>query len=63
MGTAMYHLVLKDGEAAAEWYQKALEQNDLIAMQIRNSRTLMKPLRESRRWPVLAKMMNPPEAI
>jgi len=63
LSRAMYYLVRKDGNAAAEWYQKALEQNDLIAMQIRNSRTFMKPLRESPRWPMLAKMLNPPEDV
>jgi TolB-like protein/tRNA A-37 threonylcarbamoyl transferase component Bud32/Tfp pilus assembly protein PilF len=62
MGMVVYHLLCSDIEAAAEWYQKALEQHDLSAMLL-NATSFLKPLRASSRWPALAKMMNLPEAI
>jgi hypothetical protein len=54
-----YHLICKETEAATEWFEKAIDQHDTAAVTLNRS-PFMKPLRDSPRWPALAKMMNLP---
>jgi TolB-like protein/Flp pilus assembly protein TadD/tRNA A-37 threonylcarbamoyl transferase component Bud32 len=61
LGMILYHLLCSEIDSAADWYRKALEQHDSVAVLL-NASGLMKPLRESPRWPALAKMMNLPES-
>jgi TolB-like protein/Tfp pilus assembly protein PilF len=56
-GMVLYHLACLEIDVAADWYQRAVEQRQLIAL----LNPLMKPLRLSPRWPALAKMMNLPQ--
>jgi TolB-like protein/Tfp pilus assembly protein PilF/predicted Ser/Thr protein kinase len=61
-GMVYFHSLCGETEAAADWYQKAIEQREPNAVLMANI-SLTKPLRESARWPELAKMMNLPEAL
>jgi TolB-like protein/Tfp pilus assembly protein PilF len=56
-GMVLYHLACLEIDVAADWFQRAVEQRQLIAL----LNPLMKPLRLSPRWPALAKMMNLPQ--
>jgi TolB-like protein/Tfp pilus assembly protein PilF len=56
-GMVLYHLASLEIDAAADWFQRAVEQRQLLAV----FNPLMKPLRESPRWPALARMMNLPQ--
>ena len=62
IGMAIYHVLCSEKEKAAEWYEKAIEQREIYAIMYAHS-ALLKPVRESPRWPKLAKMMNLPEAV
>jgi Flp pilus assembly protein TadD len=53
----IYHLLCLETDAAADWYEKAIEQKDPLAA-VWAASELFKPLRESPRWPALAKLMN-----
>jgi eukaryotic-like serine/threonine-protein kinase len=55
----LYHLVCSEMDAAIDWYERAIEQRQPIAV-ILASAGFLKPLRASPRWPKLAKMMNLP---
>jgi len=56
-GMILYHLIRSEIDAAADWYEKAIEQRDPIAIPwITNP--LCAPLRASPRWAKIAKMMN-----
>jgi hypothetical protein len=57
----LYHLFAFEVDAAAACYEKAIEQHELVALLL-NAGALFKPLRESPRWPVIAKMMKLPDA-
>ncbi len=61
-GMVLYHCICSEIDAAADWYRKAIEQRDPNAVLMANM-SLTKPLRESARWPELAKMMNLHEAL
>ena len=62
IGMAIYHVLCSEKEKAAEWYEKAIEQREIYAIVYAHS-AFLKPVRESPRWPKLAKMMNLPEAL
>jgi tetratricopeptide (TPR) repeat protein len=62
IGMVLYHCVRSEIDAAADWSQKAIEQHEPNAVLMANM-SLTRPLRESARWPALAKMMNLPEAL
>jgi hypothetical protein len=55
LGWAVYHLVRRETDQAAEWTAKAIDQHDCRVAY------LLPYLRSSPRWPALAKMMNLPE--
>jgi serine/threonine-protein kinase len=63
VGTGMmfYHLLRSEIEAAADWYDKGIEQHAPFAV-VLAAHSFMKPLRASPRWPALARKMNLPEA-
>jgi serine/threonine-protein kinase len=56
-----YHVLRSEIDAAADWYEKAIEQRELFAL-ICAAAPMTKPLRESARWPRLARLMNLPGA-
>jgi serine/threonine-protein kinase len=60
-GMAVYHIFASEIDAAADNYEKAVEQHDIILLAL-NAGALFKPLRESSRWPAIAAMMKLPEA-
>jgi len=61
-GRVLYHLILGEIDAAADWFEKAVEQRDpLLVPWIRLP--LAKPIRASPRWPKIAAMMNLPESM
>ena len=56
-GRVGYHLLCSEIDAAADWYEKAIQERDPFAV-VFASVPYGKGLRESQRWPKLAKMMN-----
>jgi len=61
-GFSFYHLVCSDIESAADWAEKAIEQRE-PAVRLLLQLPLAKDLRQSSRWPALAKTMNLPEGL
>jgi tetratricopeptide (TPR) repeat protein len=61
-GRVGYHLHCSEIDAAADWYERAIQERDPFAVVFAGI-PYGKRLRESRRWPKLAKMMNLPERI
>jgi len=59
-GRVLYHLLCSETDAAADWYERTIEQREPFAL-IFAAAPVNKPLRESPRWAKLAKMMNLPE--
>jgi len=58
-GMVRYLLVASEIDAAIDWYEKGVEQQQPFAA-LWASAAFLKPLRSSPRWPKLAKMMNLP---
>ena len=58
----IYHLLCSETEAAADWYEKAIAQKDPVAA-VWAASELFKPLRESPRWPAIAKRLNLPDGV
>ena len=58
----LYHLICSDIDAAADWFEKAVEQRDPILLPWLRL-PLTKPLRVSPRWPKIAAMMNLPDTM
>ncbi|HTT65032.1 MAG TPA: protein kinase [Bryobacteraceae bacterium] len=58
-GRVLYHLICLELDAAADWYERAIEQRELFAI-IFAPAPITRDLRESPRWPRLARMMNLP---
>jgi serine/threonine-protein kinase len=56
-----FHVLQSEIDAAAEWYEKAIEQRELFAI-IFAPAPIIKPLRESPCWARLATLMNLPES-
>jgi eukaryotic-like serine/threonine-protein kinase len=62
VGVLFYQLMCEETEAAAGWFEKAIEERDpALIPYLRHP--LMKPLHSSPRWPALAKMMNLPQSL
>ena len=62
-GLAIFHLLCSDIDRAAAWVEKAIEERDPSVLQSLRQ-PYAQPLRSSRHWPKLAKLMNlPPEAL
>jgi Tfp pilus assembly protein PilF len=60
MALAVFHAMCGEPDAAADWFEKAIEQRDPAVVGYLRT-PLMKILRSSPRWPALAKQMNLPE--
>ena len=62
-GLATFHLLCSDIDRAADWVEKAIEErNPSVLLSLRQP--YAQPLRSSRHWQKLAKLMNlPPEAL
>jgi serine/threonine protein kinase/tetratricopeptide (TPR) repeat protein len=58
-GRVEYHLYLSEIDAAADWYEKMIEQREPFAVIYAGS-FLCKELRQSPRWPALARKINLP---
>ncbi len=58
-GRVEYHLYRWEIDAAADWYEKMIEQREPFAV-IYACSSLCKDLRQSPRWPALARKMNLP---
>jgi serine/threonine-protein kinase len=54
-----FHVLRSEIDQAADWYEKSIEQRELFAV-ICVPAPAVRPLRESARWPRLAKLMNLP---
>jgi serine/threonine-protein kinase len=61
-GMVLYHLICSEVNAAADWFEKAIEQRDPIIIPWLRL-PLFKPLRMSPRWPKIAAMMNLPDTM
>ena len=59
-GRALYHLLSLEFDVAAEWFEKMIEVRDPYAVAYVRS-PIVRPLRESARWPKLAAMMKLPD--
>jgi hypothetical protein len=58
----LFHLVCSEIDAAADWFEKAIETRDpALATWLRLP--LTKPLRASPRWAKIAAMMNLPDTM
>ena len=60
-GRVLYHVLCSETEAAADWYERAIEQRDPFALVFANG-PLFGTFRQTSRWPKLARMMNLPDA-
>ncbi|HWZ30507.1 MAG TPA: protein kinase [Bryobacteraceae bacterium] len=60
MALAVFHAMCGETDAAAGWFEKAIEQRDPSVVGYLRT-PLMKILRSSPQWPALAKQMNLPE--
>jgi tetratricopeptide (TPR) repeat protein len=61
-GLALFHLITGEIEKAADCCERRIEQRDGL-FSLSTAWPVYKPLRESPRWPKLAKMMNLPEGV
>ena len=61
-GMVLYHLICGEVDAAADWYEKAIEQRDPIVVRGFACR-LPSRCGKSPRWPKIARMMNLPDTM
>ena len=59
IGMVVYHLLCSELDAAADWYEKIVEQREPFAVMYART-AIVAPLRSSARWLSLAKTMNLP---
>ena len=62
VGMLVYYLLSSETDMAADWYVKAIEQREFYTV-IYARTPITRPLRQSRHWPALARMMNLPETV
>jgi serine/threonine protein kinase/Tfp pilus assembly protein PilF len=60
MALTVFHAMCGETDAAADWFEKAIEQRDPSVVGYLRT-PLMKMLQSGPRWPALAKLMNLPE--
>jgi eukaryotic-like serine/threonine-protein kinase len=58
----LYHVLARDIDGAADWFEKSIDQREPFAVMY-SPWPILRPLRESPRWPALAKSMNLPESV
>ena len=56
----LYHVLRSEIDLAADWYERAIEERELFAIICAPS-PVVRPLRESERWPRLATLMKLPD--
>jgi eukaryotic-like serine/threonine-protein kinase len=62
LGMVLYHVVALDIDAAAAWFEKAVEQRTLaLFTHVRDP--ILEPLRQSAHWPRLVRLINLPEQV
>jgi eukaryotic-like serine/threonine-protein kinase len=61
-GRVLFHLLSGEIDAAADWYEKMIAQRDPFAIVYARG-PITRALRESTRWPQLARMMNLPDSL
>jgi serine/threonine-protein kinase len=59
-GRVLYHLHCSEIDAAADWWETMIGERELFAIEFASA-PVVRPLRESPRWPQLARLMNLPE--
>jgi eukaryotic-like serine/threonine-protein kinase len=62
LGLYLFHLMNGDIDQAADWMEKAIGQRQPSIVPYLQS-PVARPLRESQRWPALAKMLHLPESV
>jgi serine/threonine-protein kinase len=62
MALAVFHAMCGEADAAADWFEKAIEQRDPAVVGYLRT-PLLKTLRSSPRWAALAKQMNLPVTV
>ena len=60
VGMTLYHLVCGEIDTAIDWYERAIQQRQPMAVLLAAA-GYMRAVRSNPRWPKLAKMMNLPE--
>lgn len=60
-GRVLYHLLCSETDAAADWFEKMIDQRDPFAVTFCRA-PVGKILRDGPRWPALARRMNLPDA-
>lgn len=58
----MYHLHCSEIEEAADWWEKMIDERELFAIEFASA-PVVRPLRESPRWPRFARLMSLPESL
>jgi TolB-like protein len=61
-GRVLYHLSCSEIDQAASWYERMIQQREPFAIFFASD-SLLKPLRASRHWPKLARLMDLPELV
>jgi len=62
MALAVFHLMSGEADAAAGWFERAIDERDPAVVGYLRT-PLLKPLRSSPRWPALARLMNLPVTV
>ena len=60
IGMAIYHAICQEPEAAAEWFERAIELHDPAVLQYAREPTTARVFRRSSRWRELLNKMNLP---
>jgi hypothetical protein len=58
-GRVLYHLLCSEIDSAADWYERMIDHREPFAVIFAHDR-IGRALRQSARWPKLARMMNLP---
>jgi tetratricopeptide (TPR) repeat protein len=61
-GMTLYHLLVSDIDAAADSFENSIDQREPFVVLYARA-PVLRPLRESPRWPALAKLMNLPATV
>ena len=61
-GRILYHLLCSETDRAVDWFEKAIDQRDPFVVVFARA-PVSQALRDSPRWPALARRMNLPDAL
>jgi hypothetical protein len=56
-GRVLYHILCGHTDLAADWYKRAIDEHDPLALVFANG-PVTRAFRETTRWPTLARMMR-----